>query len=144
VDNLWRDEGKRFSHLITQALNDAEVTPDEIDYLGLDAQGVLAADRAEAHAVGRAFATSPRQPLATTSKPTLTHLLGAGAAAEVVTALLAMQHGMIPPASASPLAGRADPLHLVVGEPRQAQVRNALINARGADGVQAALILKSV
>ncbi|MBV9689563.1 MAG: hypothetical protein JO202_07615, partial [Ktedonobacteraceae bacterium] len=76
ANSLWSDEGKRFSRLITQALDNAQVTPDEIDYLGLDAQGILVADSAEAQAVGRAFATSSQQPLATTCKPTLTHLLG--------------------------------------------------------------------
>ncbi len=143
-NSLWSDEGRSFARLITRSLADAKVNLEDIDYLGLDAQGLLAADLAEAQAIGRIFATSLQQPPATTSKPTLTHLLGAGAATEVATALLAMQYGTIPPVSLSPSAIRDNPLHLVVGEPRQAEVKNALVNARGADGVQVALVLKSV
>ncbi|GCE49778.1 3-oxoacyl-[acyl-carrier-protein] synthase II [Thermosporothrix hazakensis] len=138
AENLWSDEGKKLASLMTQALRQAELEPDEIGYLGLDAQGVQAADLAEAQAVERVF--PGEQPLATSCKPTLTHLLGAGAAAEIATALLSMQHDLIPPISAHPVS--AAHMRLVSEEARPAQVRNALIHARGADGVQSAMVLR--
>jgi 3-oxoacyl-(acyl-carrier-protein) synthase len=138
----WSDRGERLSHVIKQALEQASVNSDQIDYLGLDAQGLFAADRAEAQAIACAFETADQQPVATTCKPTLTHLLGAGAGTEVATALLAMHHGVIPPIAGYPTHQEAYPLDLVVGEPREHSVCTALILARGADGVQSALVLK--
>jgi len=140
----WSDEGQRFSRLIKQALDNASMTPDQIDYVGLDAQGLLAADITEAQALVHTFGLSQPRLVATTCKPTLTHLLGAGAAAEVATALLALQHGVIPPVAECLSLDKACPLDLVVGKPRQMVARTALVNARGADGVQTALVFKRV
>ncbi len=141
-NNPWSDEGKRLARVIEQAFEYAAVNPDTIDYLGLDAQGLCIADRAEAQAIARVFEKTDQRPVATTCKPTLTHLLGAGAGLEVATALLAMHHGVIPPIAGDPSPQEAHPSDLVVGEPRKRSVRTALILARGADGVQSALVLK--
>jgi 3-oxoacyl-[acyl-carrier-protein] synthase II len=142
-NSLNHDERGCFARLITRALDEAALQPDEIDYIGLDAQGVLAADYVEARALTQALGTASRHPLVTTSKPALTHLLGAGAAAEIATAVLAMQNSVVPPVTACPAPELADTLSLVVEEPRPAQVRHALVNARGADGVLSTLVLKA-
>lgn len=142
-DTPWHDEGKRFTRLIWQALEDAKTPADDIDYIGLDAQGCVEADNSEALALERVFG-AVSSPAATTCKPVLTHLLGAAAAAELVTALLAMQQNIIPPVTASSMRNDALSLNLIAEQPRQVNVQTALINARGADGVQAAIVLKKV
>jgi 3-oxoacyl-[acyl-carrier-protein] synthase II len=138
----WSDEGKRLSRVIAQALKNAATTPDTVDYLGLDAQGLFAADRVEAQAIAYTFETAGQQPVVTTCKPTLTHLLGAAAGTEIATALLAMHHEVIPPIAGYPSHQSAYPLELVVGKPREHSIHTALILARGTDGVQSAIVLK--
>ena len=144
MDSPWSDEGQRFSRVIKQALDDAEIKPEEVDYIGLDAQGLPEADDAEAQALLQAFGTDSPSAVATTCKPTLTHLLGAGAAAEIATALLSLRHGVVPPIAQGAAFDGEHPLKLVVDAPYQKQSKIALVNARGADGVQSAILLKAI
>ncbi len=139
----WHTSGG-MARVIHQALVQAGVAPQQLDYIGLDAQGVQEADDAEAEALALALGPEHERIPATTCKPTLTHLLGAGASAEIAIALLAMQQGEIPPIAGGEIRDQTCPLQLVMDGVRQADIRTALVNARGADGVQAALVFRSV
>jgi 3-oxoacyl-[acyl-carrier-protein] synthase II len=143
-DDPWNDEGQHFSRIVRQALNNAGIHSGGVDYIGLDAQGLFRADNTEAQALAQALGSDLQEAAVTTCKPTLTHLLGAGAAAEIATALLAIQQKVIPPIAENIVADRACPLNLVTHTPYQTSVKTALVNARGTDGVQTAVVLKAV
>jgi 3-oxoacyl-(acyl-carrier-protein) synthase len=137
----WPDGDRRLAEVVEEALGEAGIAASSLDYVGLDAQGDRRADRAEAAALAGAGGNGLRA-VCTTCKPGLTNLLGAAASAETAVALLAMQRGEVPP-----IAGCDEPesgveLDLVTGRCRTAPLRNALVVARGADGVRGALVLK--
>jgi 3-oxoacyl-[acyl-carrier-protein] synthase II len=97
------------------ALHDAGCGPQELDYVGLDAQGRRDADLAEESAMrgllGERAATLTQR----TVKPATGHLLGAAAATEVAGAVQAVTTGS----------------------------RAALVNARGEDGTVACCVLRA-
>lgn len=144
MDNPWSDGGQRLSRVIKQALDNADIGPGDVDYIGLDAQGFPEADDAEAQALVQALGADLHQAVATTCKPTLTHLLGASAASEIATALLSFRHGVVPPIAQGAAFDKEYSLNLIVDAPYQKQSKVALVNARGVDGVQSAMLLKAV
>lgn len=123
------------------ALVEAGVAPAELDYVGLDAQGTLVADRAEAAALAELLGGATDRVPCTSAKPATGHLLGAAAAVDVLVALLAMRHDAIAPMQTP--ADAAGALDLVCDVPRSRPVSTALLNARGADGTTAALVLQA-
>jgi act minimal PKS chain-length factor (CLF/KS beta) len=123
---------------IQLALLDAGLTPGDIDVVFADAAGVAELDRAEAAAITGVF--GPRAVPVTAPKTMTGRLHSGGPALDIATALLSMRHGVIPPTVnvAEPVA--ADQLDLVLGAPRPASPRTALVLARG-DGLNSAIVL---
>jgi 3-oxoacyl-[acyl-carrier-protein] synthase II len=121
------------------ALRDAALTATDLDYVGLDAQGTVDADRSEAEAMTDLLGDARDGAPCSTAKPACGHLLGAAPAVEMLAALLSIEHSEI-----APIAGVARGRHeldLVVGDPRSQDIQAALVAARGADGTVAALAL---
>ncbi|MER5772344.1 ketosynthase chain-length factor [Streptomyces sp. NPDC001985] len=127
---------------IVGALADAGVRPSEVDVVFADASGVPERDRAEARALGAVFGPDG---VPVTAPKSMTGRLYAGAGAlDVVAALLSIRDGVIPPTVnvTEPAPGLG--LDLVLGRPRPAPVRTALVLARGHGGFNAALVVRAV
>ena len=126
---------------IRSALADAGVEPAEVDVVFADAAGVAELDRAEAEALNLVFGPGA---VPVTAPKTMTGRLCAGAASlDVVSALLALRDGVIPPTTNV----RPDPRHgldLVVDRPRPAELSTALIVARGYGGFNSAMVVRAV
>ncbi|NJP95677.1 ketosynthase chain-length factor [Nonomuraea sp. FMUSA5-5] len=125
---------------IERALADAEIIPSEVDAVFADASGNPGDDLAEARAITQVF--GPRGVPVTAPKTLTGRLYGGGAALDVATALLALRDDVIP-ATAGParLAPGCD-IDLVLGQPRDGELRTVLVLARGYGGFNAALVLK--
>jgi act minimal PKS chain-length factor (CLF/KS beta) len=125
---------------IRAALDDAGVTPGDIDVVFADAAAVPELDRIEADAVIDVF--GPRA-VPVTAPKTMTGRLYSGAAPlDVAAALLAIGEGLIPPTTNVQLAPEYD-LDLVTGSPRTASVRAALVIARGYGGFNSAVVVRA-
>ncbi|MET8278908.1 ketosynthase chain-length factor [Micromonospora sp. NPDC005174] len=133
--------GPNLRHAIDLALADAGAAPADIDVVFADASGLPAEDRAEADAITAVF--GPRGVPVTVPK-TMTGRLNSGAAPlDLATAVLAIAEGRIPPTiNVTPATEYR--LDLVIGEPRPALVRAALVLARGHGGFNAAMVVRAV
>ncbi|MEV6574816.1 ketosynthase chain-length factor [Streptomyces sp. NPDC051577] len=122
------------------ALDDAGVRPEDVDVVFADAAGVPELDRIEAEAIGAVFG---ERGVPVTAPKTMTGRLYSGAAPlDVATALLAIEEGLIPPTvNVRPAEEYA--LDLVVDRPRTAQVRTALVVARGYGGFNSAVVVRA-
>jgi act minimal PKS chain-length factor (CLF/KS beta) len=123
------------------AIADANLMPDDVDVVFADAAGVPAEDQSEAQVLAKLF--GPRG-VPVTAPKTMTGRLSSGAGAlDVATALLAMRDGVIPPTvGVDRLAPRCE-IDLVVGEPRPARLRTALVLARGIGGFNTGVLLRA-
>lgn len=125
---------------IELALGDAGVGPAEVDVVFADAAAVPELDRAEAAAIAAVFGTGG---VPVTAPKTMTGRLYSGAAPlDLAAAFLAMADGVIPPTvhvAPAPEYG----LDLVVGRPREARVRTALVLARGQGGFNSAAVVRA-
>jgi act minimal PKS chain-length factor (CLF/KS beta) len=117
------------------------VLPDDVDVVFADAAGTLAGDQVEAQVLAKLF--GPRG-VPVTAPKTGTGRLNSGAGAlDVVTALLAIRDGVIPPTVNVERVGRRYEIDLVLGEARRAPVRTALVLARGKGGFNAAVVVRA-
>ncbi|MEV5955427.1 ketosynthase chain-length factor [Streptomyces sp. NPDC051987] len=125
---------------IELALADAGADAADVDVVFADAAAVPELDRVEADAISDVFGPHG---VPVTAPKTMTGRLYSGAAPlDVATALLAVRDGVVPATvNVSPEAGYD--LDLVVGEPRQTEVRTALVLARGYAGFNSAMVVRA-
>jgi act minimal PKS chain-length factor (CLF/KS beta) len=121
------------------ALKDAGLTAGDIDVVFADAAGVPSLDRIEAAAIGDLF--GPEGVPVTAPKTMTGRLYAGGSALDLATALLSIRHGVIPPTVNVTDPDPHDRLDLVLGDPRPARVRTALVLARGSGGFNSAVVV---
>ncbi|MEV6552920.1 ketosynthase chain-length factor [Streptomyces sp. NPDC051597] len=125
---------------IELALADAGVAPGDVDVVFADAAADPELDRQEAEAINEVFGT---RGVAVTAPKTMTGRLYSGAAPlDLAAAFLAIKDGLIPPTVHIDPAAEYD-LDLVLGEPRTAEVRTALVLARGYGGFNSAVVVRA-
>lgn len=125
---------------IELALADAQVAPAEVDVVFADAAAEPHLDRVEAEALTAVF--GPRG-VPVSAPKTMTGRLYSGAAPlDLAAAFLAMEEGLIPPTVNVEPAAEYE-LDLVVAAPRPAELRTALVVARGHGGFNSAMLVRS-
>ena len=126
------------------AMEDAAVTPHDIDYVNLHGTSTLLNDRIETNALKIALnCNSHRVPMSAT-KSQIGHPQGASGAAGLAAALAAMQTGIIPPTINLDEPDPDCDLDYVPLEAREANVRTALCNCIGFGSKNSALVIRKV
>jgi act minimal PKS chain-length factor (CLF/KS beta) len=123
------------------ALADAGIRAAEVDVVFADAAGVPELDRAEAQALREIFGA--RGVPVTAPKALTGRLLSGGGVLDVVSALMSIQEGVIPPTFGTTEVPAEYCIDLVLGEPRQVEVGTALVLARGRWGFNAATVIRN-
>jgi 3-oxoacyl-[acyl-carrier-protein] synthase II len=82
---------------IALALEEARLRPEDIDYINAHGTGTRANDITETQAIKQALGAAANRVPVSSTKSMHGHLLGGAGALEFAAALLAMQHGAIPP-----------------------------------------------
>ncbi|MGW1728388.1 ketosynthase chain-length factor [Streptomyces sp. NPDC002306] len=136
----WEQSREGLAQAIRVALDEAGCAPEEVDVVFADAFGSPAADRAEALAIADVFGAHGRRVPVTAPKTGIGRAYCGAPVLDVATAVLAMEHGLVPPTP-----NVYDPCHdldLVTGRARPAELRTALVVSRGLMGSNAALVLR--
>ncbi|MDX3380596.1 ketosynthase chain-length factor [Streptomyces niveiscabiei] len=123
---------------IRLALADAGVTPGQVDVVFADGAGIPERDRSEAASIAEVF--GPRKVPVTVPKAGVGRLLAGAGPLDVVTALLSLRDGVIPPTPHSRTIPDEYAIDMVT-EPRQAKVGTALVTARGRGGFNSAVVI---
>ncbi|MER7590339.1 ketosynthase chain-length factor [Micromonospora sp. NPDC127501] len=121
------------------AVSDAGLTPADIDVVFADGAGVAELDRVEAEAIAAVF--GPHGVPVTAPKTMTGRLYSGGAALDLVSALLSIRHGVIPPTTNIRQPAEGLHLDLVRDVARETPVRAALVLARGYGGFNAAMVV---
>lgn len=138
-----RPDGSGAAAAMRQALDDAHLSPDDVDHVNAHGTGTPLNDAMESAALRSAFGDALGTVPVTSTKSTTGHLLGAAGTLEAALSLLAIRDGVIPPT-----INLDDPefpeLDVVAHEARAATSRTVLSNSFGFGGHNAALVLRSV
>jgi 3-oxoacyl-[acyl-carrier-protein] synthase II len=132
--------------VMRNALEDAEMTPGDIDYINVHGTSTPVGDISEVKAILDVFGRHAYNLNISSTKSMTGHLLGAAGAVEAIASTLAIYHGIIPP-TINHLDGDNDPdidynLNFTFNQPQKRPIRAALSNTFGFGGHNASLILK--
>ncbi|KOG30756.1 ketosynthase chain-length factor [Streptomyces resistomycificus] len=136
----WTQSREGLAEAIRVALREAGCAPEEIDVVFADALGVPEADRAEALAITDALGAHGGRVPVTAPKTGVGRGYGAAPVLDVAAAVLAMEHGLIPPTPN--VFDVCHDLDLVTARARAAELRTALVLSRGLMGSNSALVLR--
>jgi minimal PKS chain-length factor (CLF/KS beta) len=136
----WEQSREGLAQAIRGALDEAGCAPEEIDVVFADALGVPQADRAEALAIADALGAHGRRVPVTAPKTGIGRGYCAAPVLDSVAAVLAMEHGVIPPTPN--VFDICHDLDLVTARARPAELRTALVLSRGLMGSNSALVLR--
>jgi len=136
----WERSREGLAQAIRGALDEAGCAPEEIDVVFADALGVPEADRAEALAIADALGPHGTRVPVTAPKTAVGRACGAAPLLDVAAAVLAMEHGVIPPTPN--VFDICHDLDLVTARARATEMRTALVLSRGLMGSNAALVLR--
>ncbi|GAA2774897.1 ketosynthase chain-length factor [Streptomyces showdoensis] len=136
----WAESREGLARAIQVALEEAGCAPEEIDVVFADALGVPAADRAEALAIADALGAHAARVPVTAPKTGIGRAYCAAPVLDTAAAVLAMEHGQVPPTPH--VFDICHDLDLVVSQARPAELRTALVLSRGLMGSNAALVVR--
>jgi len=126
---------------IAAALRWAGLAPEAVDYVSAHGTATELADVVEATALGEALGEHARRVPVSNTKGQLGHLMGATAGVELVAAVLALRHGVLPACQNLDDPDPRCPLNFVRGAPLAAPVRVALKNTFAFGGTSCAVVL---
>ena len=136
--------GKQYARAIGLALQEAQSKPEDIGYFSLDGRAIPLSDQAEADALKRTFGSNLQHLPVSVPRTMYGHSFAAAGALDTITALLALQYGMIPPTINCEQLVPHYGLDLVQNEARPLSCSTALIGGRGLSGANVVLAIKKV
>ena len=125
------------------ALDDAGMAAAELGYINAHGTGTLANDRSEAAALRQILGQGGRVPVSST-KGAHGHAIGATGALELLSLILALRDGILPPTAGCRTVDADCGLDIILGSARRAKVAAALSNSFAFGGLNAVLALRAV
>jgi len=127
---------------ITQALADAQITADELDYINAHAAGTPVGDAAEAGAIRRALGSAVDRVPVSSTKSMSGHLISGAAAFEAVACLAAISRQAVPPTLNLDHPDEQCQLDHVPHVARERSVRVTASNSFGFGGANLCLVIR--
>ncbi|MCL1932620.1 MAG: beta-ketoacyl-ACP synthase II [Candidatus Azobacteroides sp.] len=132
--------------VMRNALNDANLTPADIDYINVHGTSTPVGDPSEAKAIKEVFGEDAYRLNISSTKSMTGHMLGAAGAVEAMACVLAVQNDIIPP-TINHEPGDDDPeidyrLNFTFNQAQKRKIRAALSNTFGFGGHNACIIVK--
>jgi 3-oxoacyl-[acyl-carrier-protein] synthase II len=135
-------DGLGYVRALEKALRDAEVHPNEVEYINAHGSATPLNDPIETKAIKRVFREHAKRVAVSATKPVTGHLMGASGAIEAMVCALSIWHGEIPPTINLSEPEPGCDLDYVPGEARSYPGRVAVNLNAGFGGRYASLVLK--
>lgn len=138
------EDGSGAARCMTNALKDANIAAEEIDYINAHGTSTPAGDVAETLAIKRAFGKHAYKLLVSSTKSMTGHALGAAGGLEAIFTLLALRDQIAPPTINLDNPDPDCDLDYVPHIARPHPIRIALSNSFGFGGTNASVIFKKI
>ena len=126
------------------ALNDAQVNPEQVQYINAHGTSTPAGDIAETMAIKTVFANNLDKLMVSSSKSMIGHLLGAAGSVESIITVLSLQDQLVTPTINLDNPSEGCDLDYVPHQARQAKLEYALCNSFGFGGTNGSILFKKV
>lgn len=138
-----RPDGEAVQRVMRAALDNAQVRPEQINYINAHASGTQLNDSSETAAIRAVFGSHSNRLQVSGTKPYTAHPLGATGAMEAVICALAIDHGFLPPTLNFETPDPACDLDIIANECRAVQPHLIMSNSFGFGGINASLIMSA-
>lgn len=135
-------DGEGGARAMQEAIKDAGIAPEEIDYINAHGTSTYYNDKYETMAIKTVFGEHAYKLAVSSTKSMTGHLLGAAGGIEAIFSILAIKEGMIPPTINIETPDEECDLDYVPGEARRQDLSYVLSNSLGFGGHNATLIFK--
>ena len=134
--------GRGAAQAVVQALKDAQLNPDVVDYINAHGTSTPLGDITETKAIHAVFGPHARRLAVSSNKSMIGHLLGASGAVELIMTAYTISEGIIPPTINYETPDPECDLDYVPNQAREAVVDVAISNSFGFGGHNCCLVVK--
>lgn len=138
------EDGAGAALAMRNAIRDAGVGVDEVDYINAHGTSTQAGDAAESRAVRSVFGTAADTLCVSSTKSMIGHLLGAAGAVEAIFTVLSIRDQVVPPTINLDNPAEGCDLDYVPGHARDRKVRVALSNSFGFGGTNGSIVFRAI
>jgi 3-oxoacyl-[acyl-carrier-protein] synthase II len=138
------ETGDGAARAMANAMRDASVKPEQMDYINLHGTSTPLGDAAETTAIKRVFGDHAFKMSTSSTKGQLGHLLGASGGVETVLTVLTLGKNLVPPTSNYQTPDPVCDLDYTPNEPRERRVDVAMKNSFGFGGHNACVVLSKL
>jgi 3-oxoacyl-(acyl-carrier-protein) synthase len=135
-------EGDGIVAMLKEALRDAAISPQEIDYINAHGTGTAYFDVTETKAVKAVLGDRAYQIPMSSIKPAVGHMMAAAGSVEAIASLLALRDGIVPPTLNHEQPDPECDLDYVSNGARKVEIRNVISISSGIGGNNSAVVLK--
>ncbi|NIK12896.1 beta-ketoacyl-ACP synthase II [Alkalibacillus almallahensis] len=136
-------EGEGAARAMQQAMDDAEMNADAIQYINAHGTSTAYNDQYETQAVKTVFGDHAYELAMSSTKSMTGHLLGAAGGLEAIISILALQDQIMPPTVNYDTPDPECDLDYVANEKRDAELHAVMSNSLGFGGHNASLVFKT-
>jgi 3-oxoacyl-[acyl-carrier-protein] synthase II len=136
------DDGDGARRAMVAALRDAQINPDQVEYLNAHATSTPLGDSAETIAIKNAFGEHAKRLAVSSTKSMTGHLLGAAGVLEAIFCVLALRDQVVPPTTNLENPGPDCDLDYVPNTARQMKLETVASNSFGFGGTNGTLVFR--
>ena len=139
-------EGRGVVAVMKNCLENAGLKPEDVDHINTHGTSTPLGDVAELKAISEIFGSHAKHININSTKSMTGHLLGAAGAIEAISAILAMEHGIVPPTiNHTAVDENIDPeLNLTLNKAQKRDIKVAMSNSFGFGGHNACVLFKKL
>ncbi len=136
------ENGDGAARCMHNALQDAGMQPEQIQYINAHGTSTMAGDLAEVNAIKSVFGAHAQQLCVSSTKSMTGHLLGAAGAIEAIFSVLAIRDQQVPPTINLDKPGEGCDLDFVPHQSRAVELDAVVSNSFGFGGTNGSLIMR--
>lgn len=135
-------DGECGAKAMMRAIEDANIKPEEIDYINAHGTSTHLNDSTETMAIKTALGEASKKVMVSSTKGNMGHLLGAAGAVEAIVCVKAMQNKIVPPTINYKEKDEECDLDIVPNEIRKSDLNIVMSNSLGFGGHNSCIIMK--
>ena len=134
--------GEGGARAMQRAIDDAKITPEEIDYINAHGTSTHLNDSTETKAIKAVLKDYAKKVKVSSTKGNTGHLLGAAGSIEAIISIKAIENSLIPPTINYKVPDEECDLDIVPNEPIKQDINVVMSNSLGFGGHNASIILR--
>ena len=136
------EDGSGAAKAMELAMEEAEITPSQVDYINAHGTSTHHNDLFETRAIKKAFGEAAKDVVINSTKSMIGHLLGAAGGVEFITCVKSMEEGYIHQTVGTKETDEECDLNYAIGGPAEKEIKVAMSNSLGFGGHNATILIQ--